>query len=183
MKRLAVAFFNLLHVALVFLAKLMMIAMVLITFVNVVLRYGFDSGLMWSEEVSLLLAVWFIFISTGLGVKQGLHFNLSLIPEGRLSERVNRSLDILRGVIYLAVGAAMLVFGWKLAKITMSSIMPATEWPAGLLYAILPLSAVLIIYEALADLFHLDTRDEAMDLYLSGKSGIRDAIGNHDARP
>lgn len=182
MKRLIISFFNLMHIALVFLAKAMMIAMVLITFVNVVLRYGFDSGLVWSEEVSLLLAVWFIFIAMGLGVKQSLHINLSLVAESRISDRINRVLDVLRSVIYLAIGSAMLIFGWKLARITMSSIMPATSWPAGLLYAILPLAAIVIIYEALADLFHLDTRDEAIDSYLSGKSRLRDAIGDPDAR-
>jgi len=66
---------------------------------------------------------------------------------------------------------------------TMSSIMPATKWPAGLLYGILPISAIVIIYEAIADLFHFDTKDLAVDRYLSGETGIKDVIGAADVRP
>lgn len=181
MVRRIIALFNLLHIALLTLAKFMMLAMVLIIFVNVVLRYGFNSGLMWSEEIALLLAVWFGFISLALGVKQNLHINLSLIAEHKMPDRLNRALDILRGVLYLAIGLAMLVFGWKLTKMTMGSIMPATRWPAGLLYAVLPLSGIVLIYESIADLAGLDTRDEAVDKYLSGEGTLRDAMGGPDA--
>ncbi|OHD13866.1 MAG: hypothetical protein A2Z96_07530 [Spirochaetes bacterium GWB1_48_6] len=183
MKQRIIAFFNLLHIGMVYLSKLMMVAMVLITFVNVVLRYGFNSGLIWSEEVSLLLDVWFIFVAMSLGVKQDLHINLSLIAEHRMTERIDRVLTIIRGVVYLVIGLAMLVYGWKLAAMTMSSIMPATKWPAGLLYGILPISAIVIIYEAIADLFHFDTKDLAVDRYLSGETGIKDVIGAADVRP
>jgi len=183
MKQRIIAFFNLLHVGMVYLSKVMMVAMVLITFANVVLRYGFNSGLIWSEEVSLLLDVWFIFVAMSLGVKQDLHINLSLIAEHRMPPRLNRILVVARGVIYLAIGLAMLVYGWKLTALTMKSIMPATEWPAGLLYGILPISAIVIIYEAVADLFGFDTKDSAVDRYLSGEAGIKDVIGVTDARP
>ncbi len=183
MKQRIIALFNLLHIGMVFLSKAMMIAMVLITFTNVVLRYVFNSGIIWSEEVSLLLDVWFIFVAMSLGVKQNLHINLSLISEHRMPPRLNKLLDILRGAIYLTIGLAMLVYGWKITAITMSSIMPATQWPAGLLYGILPVSAVVIIYEALADLFHFDTNDLSVDRYLSGEASIKDVIGENHAKP
>lgn len=98
-----------------------------------------------------------------------------------MSDRLNRALDILRGLLYLAIGLAMLVYGWKLSKMTMGSIMPATLWPAGILYAVLPLSGFIVIYEALADLAGFDTRDEAVDKYLSGEGSLRDALGGPDA--
>ncbi|HAE21830.1 MAG TPA: TRAP transporter small permease, partial [Spirochaetaceae bacterium] len=138
MKNGIIAFFNLVHIALVYIAKLMMIAMVLIIFTNVVLRYVFSSGLMWSEEVALLLAVWFIFIAMSLGVKQGLHINITLIPEAKQSPGVKKVLAVLKSVATLTIALAMMIHGWKLVGFTMQSIMPATQWPAGLLYAILP---------------------------------------------
>lgn len=177
MGRKVIAFFNLLHIAMVYLAKFMMVAMVLIIFVNVVLRYGFNSGLMWSEEVALLLAVWFIFIAMSLGVKQNLHINITLIPSAKLSKTVARALEILKSLVTLVVAVVMLLDGWKLVGFTMRSIMPATQWPAGLLYAVLPISAVVMIYESLTDLFGIDTRDEAVDRFLSGQGSIRDVLG------
>ncbi|OHD82468.1 MAG: C4-dicarboxylate ABC transporter permease [Spirochaetes bacterium RIFOXYC1_FULL_54_7] len=172
-----ITFFNLVHIGLVYIAKLMMVAMVLIIFTNVVLRYVFNSGLMWSEEVALLLAVWFIFIAMSLGVKQNLHINISIIPEGKLPPRLSRVLDIIKSLAILVLALTMMLDGWKLVGFTMQSIMPATQWPAGLLYAILPISAVIMIYESIMDILGIDTKDEAVDRFLAGKGSINDVLG------
>jgi TRAP-type C4-dicarboxylate transport system permease small subunit len=172
-----ISFFNLVHIGLVYVAKLMMVAMVLIIFSNVVLRYVFNSGLMWSEEVALLLAVWFIFIAMSLGVKQNLHINITLFPESRQPRWLRKALGVLKSAAVLVVAITMLVHGWKLVGFTMQSIMPATQWPAGLLYAILPVSAVIMIYESLMDILGVDTRDQAVDAFLAGKGSLKDVLG------
>ncbi len=177
MKNGIITFFNLVHIALVYIAKLMMIAMVLIIFANVVLRYVFNSGIMWSEEVALLLAVWFIFIAMSLGVKQNLHINIALWPESKQSAGFKKAFSALKSLAILTIALAMLVHGWKLVGFTMQSIMPATQWPAGLLYAILPLSAVIMIYESLMDIFGVDTKDKAVDDFLAGKGSLKDVVG------
>lgn len=174
--------FNLIHIAMVYAAKALMVAMVGIIFVNVFMRYVLDSGLVWSEEVALLLAVWFIFIAMSLGVKQNLHINISILPEKSMPAWFNRTLGVLKSLVVLAVGVVMLTDGWKLTGITMRSIMPATEWPAGLLYAILPVSAVVMIYESVTDLLSIDTRDAAVDAFLAGKGPFSAVLGrNTDA--
>jgi len=172
-----IAFFNLVHIGLVYVAKLMMIAMVLIIFANVVLRYVFNSGLMWSEEVALLLAVWFIFIAMSLGVKQNLHINIALLPVSRQPAWLQKALGVLKSAAILTIAIAMLVHGWKLVGFTMQSIMPATQWPAGLLYAILPVSAIIMIYESVMDILGVDTRDQAVDAFLAGKGSLKDVLG------
>lgn len=176
-----VRFFNLIHIGSVYLAKLLMVLMVLIVFVNVVLRYVFDSGIVWSEEVALLLAVWFIFIAMGLGVKQKLHIHITLFPAERIPKWLNIAFWRLRDLVVIAVGVVMLIYGSILVKFTMKSIMPATEWPAGLLYAVLPFSAVVIIYESFTDLLGLDTNDEAVDAFLAGRGSFKDAMGGSRA--
>ena len=173
--------FNLIHIGMVYLAKAMIVAMVLITFTNVVLRYGFNSGLIWSEEVSLLLAVWFIFIAMGLGVKQGLHINISLFDVAKMPAWLDSTLTRLRDLVVIAVGVIMLRYGWTLVGFTMKSIMPATNWPAGWLYAAIPFSAVIILYEALTQLFRIDTNDAAVDAFLSGKGPFSDVMGGKNA--
>jgi TRAP-type C4-dicarboxylate transport system permease small subunit len=165
----------------VYLAKAMIVAMVLITFCNVVLRYGFNSGIIWSEEVSLLLAVWFIFIAMGLGVKQGLHINISLFDAAKIPVWFDRGMHRLRDLVVIIVGIVMLRYGWVLVQFTMTSIMPATKLPAGLLYAVLPVSAIVILYESLTNFFNIDTNDEAVDAFLMGKGSFSAAMGEkHD---
>ncbi|MFA6505032.1 MAG: TRAP transporter small permease [Treponemataceae bacterium] len=172
-----VRFFNLIHIGMVYLAKSMIVAMVLITFTNVVLRYGFNSGLIWVEEIALLLAVWFIFIAMALGVKQSLHINISLFDVAKMPRWLDSGLHRLRDLVVIAVGIVMLRYGWELVGYTMKSIMPATKWPAGLLYAVLPVSAVIILYESVMKMLGIDTNDSSVDAFLSGKGSLSDALG------
>jgi hypothetical protein len=44
----------------------------------------FQQRILWSEEVALLLAVWFIFISLGLGIKQKLTLVINLVPRDKI---------------------------------------------------------------------------------------------------
>lgn len=172
-----IRFFNLMHIAMVRVAQFLMIVMVCIIFTNVILRYVFNSGLMWSEEVALLLAVWFIFIAMALGVKQDLHINITVIPDSFMKAWMLRLITIIKSVIVCCIGLVMLLYGWKLTQLTMTSIMPATQWPAGMLYAILPFSALFMIYEAIADLCKWDTCDKDVDEYLAGNISLKKLIG------
>ena len=109
MRKAIIALFNVIHIAMVYIAKLLMVAMVLIIFANVVLRYVFNSGIMWSEEVALLLAVWFIFIALSLGVKQDLHINISVIPDKYMTPVALRILGIIKNAVILVIGYVMQV--------------------------------------------------------------------------
>ena len=96
MKQVILKLVNGIHLLLMELAKLFIIAMILIIFANVVLRYAFNSGIIWSEEVALLLAVWFIFISMGLGIKQKLNIVINLINRKKIPLWLNKALDLLK---------------------------------------------------------------------------------------
>ena len=166
-----VRFFNLLHIALIILAKILLVAMVLTIFANVVLRYGFRSGLQWSEELGLLMAVWFSFIAMVLGVKQHLHIHINLLPEQKMPAKVNLVFDKINDLVIIFTGFIFLRWGIPLVGFTMRSILPASHLPAGWLYMIMPVSAVFLIYEGLTDLFGIDTNDEAVDTWLNGTQG------------
>jgi TRAP-type C4-dicarboxylate transport system permease small subunit len=177
-----VRLFNLIHVLLVYLAMALLCAMVLIIFVNVVLRYLFDSGLGWSEEISLLIAVWFSFIAMAIGVKQRLHIHINLLPAGRIPPRLDALLWRLRDVVVLALGLVFLRWGPVLVSFTMRSILPASGLRAGWLYLIVPVCAVLLIYEAVTDLLGVDTRDEQIDSYLRGVLSLAKALGDGERK-
>jgi len=181
MRKSVVFLFNLIHIVMVYLAQVLMVAMVVIIFINVILRYVFNSGWVWSEEVALLLAVWFIFIAMSLGVKQDLHININIIPSKKIPPALARVFTILKSVVIFIIGFVMLTDGWKLVGFTMKSILPATKWPAGLLYAVLPVASIVMMYESLMDLLGIDTRDKAVDDFLAGKGSLKDVMGgSHD---
>jgi TRAP-type transport system small permease protein len=176
-----VTFFNLLHVALVRVAQALIVGMVLVTSVNVFMRYVLDSGIFWSEEVAILFATWFIFIAMGLGVKQGLHISLTLIPRNRIPKSMNQVLDTVGYLAMIAVSVMMVWYGLRLTKFTSTSIMPATGWPASVQYWPLPVSGVLILYESIVKMVGIDTHDATIDRHLEGGTSLRETFGGHHA--
>ena len=60
--------------------------MALLVFVNVVLRYGFGSGIAASEELSRLLFVWMVFIGATAAYPAGEHMAFTALA-ARLRER------------------------------------------------------------------------------------------------
>lgn len=166
--------FRFIHLALVAFAKLLLPAMVVLIFSNVFMRYELNSGIPWSEEVSLVIVVWFTFISLALGVKHRLHISLCLLPE-RISPRTDFVLAKLTDLVTLFLGFIMVRYGWILVQFTSRSILPATEMPASVMYFPLVLSGILVFYEGFMNLFGLDKGDAGMDEKLSGGRCAPDA--------
>ena len=168
-----VRLFNILHIILVIFAKLLLVVMVMIIFTNVVLRYGFNTGLQWSEELGLLMAVWFSFIAMVLGVKQHLHIHITLLPENKMPKMVNLVLCKIADLVIIFVGYIFLRWGIPLVGFTMRSILPASHLPAGWLYMIMPICAVFLMYEGVTDFLGIDTDDKAVDDYLNGTESLQ----------
>jgi len=129
------------------LAMLMLMAMVVIVFFNVVLRYGFNSGIHWAEEISLVIVIWFTFISMALGVKENLHINVSVLPR-KLPAKFFLSLDVLKDLLEVLIGFVMIIYGWRLTLNGAKSFLPATQIPNSINYLVLPIAGIFIILYA-----------------------------------
>jgi TRAP-type C4-dicarboxylate transport system permease small subunit len=156
-----IQFFDRLFALAVILAQILLVGMVLLISANVFMRYVLNSGIFWAEEISLVMAVWFSFIAMALGVRKNLHISIHLFrnPPGWLDKVFN----VLTAVAELLLGYVLLRYGVILVQFTSRSIMPATELPSSVLYLILPFSAVLILYEAVTDLFGYDNEAGTSD--------------------
>lgn len=167
LKKKAARVMNGIHLGSVGLAIFLLVAMAVIIIINVFMRYVLNSGIRWAEEISKLLMVWFTFIGMAVGIKQGLHISLHLLPKN-LPAKLEFFLTFLKDVISLAIGVVFLVYGWRLVETTSKSIMPGSELPSSLLYLILPIAAVLIISEALMDILRIDDDPGRIDALFKG---------------
>ncbi len=157
--------FNVVFLALITIAKLLIIAMTVIVGVTVYLRYVVGRGVRWSAEMAQVLQVWFTFIAMALGVRKGMHISINIMPEN-LSPKISFVLAKLQNVLVGGVGVVMFMYGRQLVQSTMRSVLPATGMPSGYLYLIMPICGVLLIAESLIDLFGIDRRDGWMAPYL-----------------
>lgn len=114
--------------------------MALAVFVNVVLRYGFGSGIAASEELSRLLFVWMVFVGAAAAYPAGEHMAFTSLV-ALLRERpalmavaaaVVRVL-VITGCAFLARGA------WQQVVVGLDSHSVVLKYPT----ALLPLPALL----------------------------------------
>jgi TRAP-type C4-dicarboxylate transport system permease small subunit len=107
--------------------------MVVLVFGNVVLRYGFDSGITVSEEVSRWAFVWLIFLGAIVALKEHAHLGSDML--------VSRLPAAGKKVCLIFGQALMLYITWLLfkgalaqAKINWDVQAPVTGAPVALLY-------------------------------------------------
>ena len=109
-------------------------------FVNVVLRYGFGSGIAASEELSRLLFVWMVFIGATAAYPAGEHMAFtSLVGLLEKKPRAFAAATLLIRVLVL-LGCAFLAWGaWQQVAVGWGSQSVVMRYPT----ALLPLPAFL----------------------------------------
>jgi TRAP-type C4-dicarboxylate transport system permease small subunit len=160
---------NGIHIGSIYLAMVLLVCMAIIIIINIFMRYVLNTGLRWAEEVAKLIMVWFTFIAMAVGVKQGLHISLHVLPRA-LPAWIENSLVFLKNIIILALAVVFFIYGIKLVRFTSRSIMPATEWPGFILYLILPITSILIASESLMDIFGIEDNPEKVEaVFMKGE--------------
>ncbi|OYQ40819.1 C4-dicarboxylate ABC transporter permease [Rhodoferax sp. TH121] len=109
-------------------------------FVNVVLRYGFGSGVAASEELSRLLFVWMVFIGATAAYPAGEHMAFTSLVA--LLQKRPRALAVMTAVIRLLVLLACVLLGrgaWQQVVVGLDSYSVVMAYPT----ALLPLPALL----------------------------------------
>jgi TRAP-type C4-dicarboxylate transport system permease small subunit len=118
---------------LVFLSVLALVAMVALVFGNVVLRYGFNSGITVSEELSRWMFVWLVFLGAVVAVREHSHLGVDALMQ-RLSPASRRSCAALGHVLMLVCAAIFLAGSWKQAVINLPNAAPASGLSMAWLY-------------------------------------------------
>ncbi|MGD8709100.1 MAG: TRAP transporter small permease [Ectothiorhodospiraceae bacterium] len=91
--------------------SLLLVAMTLLVFVEVVLRFGFGEGLLWAEETTLLLAGWFVLFGASHGIKTGAHIGVDFVVR-MLPDKVHRVVGAIAVLGALAYCGFFLAGAW-----------------------------------------------------------------------
>ena len=140
--------------------------MLAVVFVQVVLRYVFNSGLTWSEEGARFLFMWIIWISMSIGFRDKSHIRMTVLSD-KLSPRGKLGLNILNNLIIFVFSVYIAALGWQYVGrlISTSQSAPATKLPYALVYACLPLSlcvcSIRVVVELAEDIRALTRKEGA----------------------
>ena len=69
-------------------------AMTLLVFFEVVLRFGFNTGVMWAQELTLHLSAWMVLFGASYGLKVGSHLGVDSLVRV-LSSKARRIVTII----------------------------------------------------------------------------------------
>ena len=127
--------------------------MVVLVFGNVVLRYGFNSGILFSEEVSRFLFIWMGFLGTAAAFADNQHVSLDMVVE-RLPRPVARVVRVIAMAGCLVIFAVFLQQGWLLVAKTVNTS-PALDIPMWLVYLCVPIGSLLGVVYGVEKILHL----------------------------
>jgi TRAP-type C4-dicarboxylate transport system permease small subunit len=163
---------NIAHLVSVVAAMAFLITLVVIIFVHVVLRYVFNSGISWSEEVaSRILIPAFVFLGMAMGVEEDLHININILPR-KMPSLLDNSLTNLKYLCTIFIGVVLVYYGVYLVNFQnqFGVVLPATQWPSSLQFIILPVAGGLIIFISILNILKIP-RDEK---YIDRIIGLKD---------
>jgi TRAP-type transport system small permease protein len=122
---------------------LLLAGMVVMVFANVVLRYGFNSGLNISEEMSRYFFVWLTFIGAILAFRDHAHVGVETFV--RLLGPRGRIVCVVLSNLIIVICAAVLVWGtWKQHAINASMTAPVVGLSMVWVYGVTYLTGILI---------------------------------------
>jgi TRAP-type transport system small permease protein len=107
---------------------LSMLLMVVLVFANVVMRYGFNSGLTLSEELSRWLFVWMTFMGAVVALREGGHLGTDALVS-RLPAPAQKICLVVSNLLMLLICWLVFKGGWEQVKInwgTSSAVMEAS---------------------------------------------------------
>lgn len=132
-------FFKALEWVLVFLLA----GMTIMVFANVVLRYGFGSGIDVSEELSRFFFVWLIFLGAIVAMRHNMHMGFDLVIT-TVNARVRRVLLTVANGAVLGVCILILVGTLQQFHVNATNIAPVTRMPMIWVFGVLiPMSSLV----------------------------------------
>ena len=143
---------RIIHRILLVIAQVSLIAMVLILTYTVILRYVFNTGLAWAEEVPRLLVTVFVFLACAMGVRDHLHISVNVLYNRfKKDGKWRRAMEILGDVAVLACGLFMFISGGQrvIKMMSLSGIQPMTGLPNWVQYISVPIAGFIMVYDSI----------------------------------
>ena len=121
---------------------------------QVLFRYVLQEPLPWSEELARYLFVWAALLAAAVMVGRNDNFTISIVAE-RLPRRGQWALDVLGAALSILFVLIMLWKGAAMSWRMGGAVSPVLQVSQGLVYAVIPLSALYMFVHLLVRLVTL----------------------------
>ncbi|GLT15330.1 TRAP transporter small permease [Vibrio algivorus] len=129
-----------------------MLIMVTLVFMNVLLRYFFDSGLPWSEEIARIAFVWVVFLGIMIANRDRDHLQVDIVTS-RLSGVIGNVVFLFQRLITVFVLISVIIGGSKLIILTKDQGLPSTGIPTPIIYIAGVVACSILLLTIIASIF------------------------------
>ena len=151
------------HRIILSIAQIALVVMLCTVFMNVVLRFCFNGGIEWAEEVPRLLVMLFTFLACAIGVRDHMHISVDILynrfPKGG---KMRKFMDFLADFATFICGLLIFIYGIQFIVRLRPGILPMTGWPTWLQYIPAPIGGFVMTFDALLFLFHILDPDDLL---------------------
>lgn len=146
------------------LSLVLLALLVCVVVLNVIMRYVFSESLLWANELSRYLMIWFALLMTAVLINDNEHLNVGIVFD-RFSEQTKFRLQAVTMVLYVVLGLVWVNFGLEYTlSAGLNAQMPALEFQMLWVYLVIPISGALVSLFALAGLLRLVVLGETESL-------------------
>ncbi len=113
---------------------LLLVTITLLVFVEVIMRFFFNTGLLWAQELTLYLSAWMVLLGASWGVKEGAHIGVDAFVK-LLPAKAQKAVTLLALGLCLTYCSLFLYGSWVyLSKVKQIGIemedLPIQKWQA-----------------------------------------------------
>lgn len=123
----------------------LLLVVTLISIVQVVLRYFFNYAILWGEEGSRFLFIWVVMLGTVLGLSQGKHMIIEVIPN-HLPKKVAAWIALPLQLLALVFLGVVAFKGIALLSLTQNDYYVTLPFPVMYAYLAVVAGAALMIF-------------------------------------
>ena len=115
-------------------------------------------SLPWTEELARFLIVWLTFLGCTLAIYRKGHLAVNFLVE-MMPRKLQRAVNLFTRLVMLVFFTLLIVYGVRLSALSMNNMSVSLNWSMGVVYAVLPFSALLADYYILLDMMEVLGRD------------------------
>lgn len=84
--------------------------MVIVIFVQIVMRYGFNNSLSWSEELGRYIFVWLTWLGISIGAREGEHIKITILTD-KMPFKTANVMNIVSEAVVIVICGVTVFYG------------------------------------------------------------------------
>lgn len=141
---------------------LLLAVMLAVCFIQVVMRYVFNKPFAWSEEVILVLLIWFGFICMSIDIESDTHIAITGVY-AKFPPSLRKTCDLIRHVLLSGFFFFMVKYGFQIYTITSKQKMSSVQWSKGWMFLPMVVGGGIMLVFSLINIVHIFVKEDSED--------------------